>query len=49
MKKQENIELNFEVDKLTHSIENVISGDTFRTEISLITKVDLKNITKKNK
>lgn len=41
--------LDFEVDKLTHSIENVISGDSFDTDITLITKVDLDTITKKNK
>ena len=50
MKKQFNIALDFEVDKLTHSIENTISGDTFPTDITLITKVEqLKVITKKNK
>ena len=35
-------------EKVTHSIENVISGDSFSTEISLLTKTDLKQITKKN-
>ena len=39
--------LDFE-DKLIHSIENVISGDSFPTEISLLVKNDLKQITKKN-
>ena len=38
--------LDFEVDKLTDSILNRISGDSFRTEISLLTKSDLKSITK---
>lgn len=38
--------LDFEIGKLTDSILNRISGDSFRTEISLITKVDLKTITK---
>ena len=38
--------LDFEVDKLTDSILNTISGDSFRTEISLLTKSDLKLITK---
>lgn len=41
-------ELDFVIDKLTNSIINVISGDSFQTEISLLTKSDLKNITKKN-
>ena len=36
------------VDKLTNSIENVQSGDSFPTDISLLTKEELKNITKKN-
>jgi hypothetical protein len=38
--------LGFEVDRLTDSILNTISGDSFRTEISLLTKADLKTITK---
>ncbi|HEY4286959.1 MAG TPA: hypothetical protein VGN00_07655 [Puia sp.] len=40
--------LDFEIDKLTNSIENVISRDSFRTEIALVTKEDVKAITKKN-
>ena len=40
--------LDFVVDKLTNSIENVQSGDSFPTDISLLTKEELKNITKKN-
>ena len=35
-----------EIDKLTNSIENVITGDCFQT--SLIVKNELKSITKKN-
>lgn len=38
--------LDFEIDKLTDSILNTISGDSFRTEILLLTKSDLKSITK---
>lgn len=38
--------LDFEVGRLTDSILNTISGDSFRTEISLLTKLDLKSITK---
>lgn len=38
--------LDFEIDKLTDSILNTISGDSFRTEVSLVTKTDLKLITK---
>ena len=40
--------LDFEVDKLTESIENVATGDKFLTEISLVPKSDFKFITKKN-
>jgi hypothetical protein len=40
--------LAFEIDELTNSIKNMISGDSFSTDISRITKTDLKNITKKN-
>jgi hypothetical protein len=38
----------FIVDRLTNSIENVQSGDSFQTEVSLVAKADLKNISKKN-
>jgi len=38
--------LDFEIDKLTDSIINRISGDSFRTEISLLSKSDLKTVTK---
>ncbi len=48
MRKRKEIGLDFEVDKLTNSIENVKSGDSFTTEISLITKDDIKGLTKKN-
>ncbi|MCD9853134.1 hypothetical protein LUD75_00330 [Epilithonimonas sp. JDS] len=48
MKKQIKYELDFVIDQLTNSIINVISGDSFQTEIALVTKNDLKNITKKN-
>ncbi len=48
MKKQNKIELDFEIDELTNSIKNVISGDSFQTDITRITKLDLKTITKKN-
>lgn len=49
MKKQKEIALDFEVDKITNSIENVVTGDRFATDISIVTVVDLKGITKKNK
>ena len=48
-KEEKNTELNFEIDCLTNSIRNVITGDSFMTEVSFLTKTDLKQITKKNK
>jgi hypothetical protein len=41
MAKREDLGLDFHVDKLTNSIENVISGDSFETVISVVTKMDL--------
>ena len=46
MKKRE---LDFIIDRLTDSIVNVYTGDSFQTEVSLLTKEDLKTINKKNK
>lgn len=40
--------IDVEIDKLTNSIENVITRDSFQTDVSLIDKDDLKSITKKN-
>lgn len=40
--------LDFLVDKLTNSIENVLSGDSFSTEVSILTTADLKLINKGN-
>ena len=40
--------INLEKESLGHSIENVLSGDSFPTEISPLTQNDLKQITKKN-
>ena len=38
-----------EIDKLTNSILNTISGDSFPTDVNPISKSDLKTISKKNK
>ena len=38
MKKSEEIQLDFEIDKLTNSIENAISGEVFDTHISQISE-----------
>ena len=46
MKKHSEIGLDFIIDKLTNSIENVVTGDSFSTDISILTSTDLKSITK---
>jgi len=48
VKENKKIGLDIIIDKLTNSIENVITGDTFQTEISVLTRNDLKSVTKKN-
>lgn len=48
MSKSKKIGLAFEVDKLTNSIENVVTGDSFPTDITLINAADLKTVTNKN-
>lgn len=48
MKNAINKGLDFEIDKMTNSIENVVTGDSFLTDVSVITLADLKTITKKN-
>jgi len=47
MKKQKKYLLDFEIDNITNSIENTFTGDSFQTDISRLTKVDLKTVTKK--
>lgn len=46
MKEREEVGLDFIIDKLTNSIENVVTGDSFTTDISLLKSSDLKNTTK---
>jgi hypothetical protein len=48
VKKKKDAGLDFIIDKLTNSIENVITGDSFATDISLLTNNDLKTVSKKN-
>lgn len=48
MGKVKSIELDFTVDKLTNSIENIVTGDSFPTEVSVVTRDDLRLATKKN-
>jgi len=47
VKKEKINYLDFEIDKLTRSVENVVSGDSFPTEISNLTRADLKHVTRK--
>jgi hypothetical protein len=42
------MELNFEIDKITESIENAETGETLDTLVLPVTKDDLKETTKKN-
>jgi hypothetical protein len=46
--KQTKYHLAVEIDKLTNSIVNTISGDSFPTDVHPATKVDFKKTTKKN-
>ncbi len=48
MKKKKEIGLDFIIDKLTNSIENVVTGDSFVTEISILINNDLKSVSKTN-
>jgi hypothetical protein len=48
VKKEKKYRLDFVIDKLTNSIQNTISGDSFQTEVSSFTTKDLKQTTKKN-
>lgn len=48
MGKRKEMEQSFIVDKLTNSIENTRSGDSFATEVSVLTKDELKKVTKGN-
>ena len=48
MKKQNKYHLDITIDKLTNSILNTISGDSFPTDVHPVTKADLKTVTKKN-
>jgi hypothetical protein len=45
MKKRTDPGIDIEIDDLTNSIKNVISGDSFQTEIARITRPDLKKVT----
>lgn len=46
MKESNKIEQDFIIDRLTNSILNTVSGDSFQTEVIRITKIDFKYINK---
>ncbi len=48
MRKKRETGLDFIIDKLTNSIENVVTGDRFVTEISILTHADLKTVRQKD-
>jgi hypothetical protein len=48
VKTNKTFHLDFIVDKLTNSIQNTISGDSFATHILRLTLKDIKQVTKKN-
>ncbi len=48
MKKERKILVEIEIDKLTNSIENVVSGDIFDTEVIQLFSKDTKQISKSN-
>jgi hypothetical protein len=47
VKRKQSIFLDFEIDKLTNSIQNVITEDSFPTDVLPVTKEDLKIIAKR--
>ncbi len=44
MKRNQRFDL--EIDKLTRSIENAVSGDSFRTEVIVLTPADIRKLKK---
>ncbi len=48
MPKKEKYHNDFVIDRLTNSVIHCLSGDSLPTEISRLTRLDLKQITKKN-
>lgn len=48
MPRQTKYHIGVEIDKLTNSIQNTISGDSFSTDVHPVSMADLKSINKKN-
>lgn len=47
MSNKSNKGLEFVIDKITNSIENAVTGDSFQTEVSILTNSDLKLLSDK--
>lgn len=45
--KLQEIGINVEINKLTNSVENVVTADSFSTDISFVSIADLKQVSKK--
>lgn len=43
---ESNQRFDLEIDKLTRSIENAVSGDSFRTEVIVLTPADIRKLKK---
>lgn len=48
MEKSKKKGLDFDVDKLTNSIQNAVTGDSFPTDVSIFSIEDFKSLKKKN-
>lgn len=48
MKEQAPTYLDFIIDKLTRSVENAVTGDSFQTEVLPLTKADLRSMIRKS-
>lgn len=48
MENQDIYDIEIEIDKLTNSFANRISGESFQTEITKVRKNEFSNVTKKN-
>ena len=48
MKQRKESGLDFVIDQLTNSIQNVVTGDSFATEVSVLTAKDLDGVTKRS-
>jgi len=43
---EHNQRFDLEIDKLTRSIENAVSGDSFKTEVIVLTPADIRKLKK---